>query len=48
MEGLRELQHIPETFFVDQNGKIVGDTVVGADSKEGWFKTIEKELEGLK
>ena len=45
---LKGIAAYPETFFVDQTGKIVGDTVVGADSKEGWLKTIEKELEGLK
>lgn len=45
---LKGISAYPETFFVDKNGKIVGDTVVGADSKEGWLKTIEKELEGLK
>lgn len=47
MEGLRELQHILR-LSSSTDGKIVGDTVVGADSKEGWLKTIEKELEGLK
>ena len=39
---------MPETFFVDKNGNIVGETYSGAKSKEEWKQVIEKELANLK
>jgi len=38
---------IPETFFVDKNGKIVGDTYSGARSMEQWKEIVEKEIANL-
>ncbi len=35
---------IPYTFFVDNNGKIVGKEILGAHSKAEWEKIIRKEL----
>lgn len=34
----------PETFFVDKNGNIVGETYIGAHSKDEWKEIINKEL----
>ena len=42
------IQSLPETFFVDKNGQIVGETYSGARSKEEWKTVIEKELENVK
>nr|WP_314277762.1 TlpA disulfide reductase family protein [uncultured Peptostreptococcus sp.] len=42
------IQALPETFFVDKNGNIVGDTYSGARNAEGWKKIIEKELANIK
>ena len=39
---------MPETFFVDKNGKIVGNTYSGAKSAEEWKKVIKKELKNIK
>ena len=39
---------MPETFFVDKNGKIVGDTYSGARDAATWKKIIEKELSNVK
>lgn len=41
---LNGIQAIPETFFVDKNGKIVGNTYVGARSLADWTKIVEEEL----
>lgn len=45
---LKGVNAFPETFFVDKNGKIVGETIVGANNKEKWQEIINKELENLK
>lgn len=40
---------VPESFFVDSEGKLVGKTILGAKDKENWLSTIEdkfNELEG--
>ena len=39
-----DVQYIPNTWFVDQNGGIIGDAVVGGQSKEDWKATIDKFL----
>lgn len=39
---------VPETFFVDKTGAIVGDTYTGARSYEDWEAIIKTELENLK
>lgn len=45
---LKGVNAFPETFFVDKNGKIVGETVVGANDKAKWQEIINKELANLK
>ena len=45
---LNGIQALPETFFVDKNGNIVGDTDSGAKNTEEWKKVIEKELANIK
>lgn len=45
---LNGIQAMPETFFVDKNGNIVGETYSGAKSKEEWKQVIEKGLANLK
>ncbi|MBC8570324.1 TlpA family protein disulfide reductase [Zongyangia hominis] len=35
---------LPETFFVDENGKILTVFKMGYQDKEGWLKTIDKAL----
>lgn len=44
---LNGIQALPETFFVDKDGNIVGDTYSGAKDINGWKETIEKELANL-
>lgn len=41
---LKDVQFVPETFFVDNTGKIVGKTVIGAKSKSEWKKIIDENL----
>ena len=36
-----------ETFFVDKNGNIVGETYSGSRSLDEWKAVVEKELEGV-
>lgn len=45
---LNGIQALPETFFVDKNGNIVGDTYSGAKSLKEWKAVIEKELKNVK
>ena len=45
---LMGIQGFPETFFVDKNGNIVGETVLGSRDFNGWKNIVEKELKDLK
>lgn len=38
---------VPESFFVDSEGKLVGETILGAKDKENWLSTIEDKFEEL-
>lgn len=42
------IEAVPETFFVDENGNIVGETYTGSGSLEDWLEVVEKELANLK
>ncbi|MGI6064469.1 TlpA family protein disulfide reductase [Blautia sp.] len=44
---LSSIQAYPETFFVDKNGNITGETYSGARSLEEWEEVIHTELENL-
>lgn len=44
---LQYSQAVPETFFVDSLGRIVGETYVGSRSKTVWKNVIDKTLAGL-
>lgn len=44
---LNGIQALPETFFIDKNGKIVGETYSGSHDFKDWKKIVEKELENL-
>ncbi len=41
---LKNLQVVPETFFVDSRGTIVGETIQGARDKSAWTSIIEDTL----
>lgn len=45
---LNNIDSVPETFFVDKDGNIVGETYVGSSSFEDWKSVVEKELSNLK
>ena len=45
---LSGIDAVPETFFVDKEGNIVGDTYVGSHGLEEWREIVEKELKGAK
>lgn len=45
---LSGIQAFPETFFVDKNGQIVGETYSGSHNKKAWLEIIEKELAKVK
>lgn len=41
---LKDSVYVPETFFVDSEGKVVGDSVVGSKDKASWSQIIEERL----
>lgn len=43
---LANISAVPETFFVDKEGNIVGETYSGSRSLEEWKKIVETELKG--
>lgn len=45
---LKDVDSVPETFFVDKDGNIVGKTYLGSHTKEEWIKIVEDELAKLK
>ena len=40
----RSIYSVPTTYFVDSNGKIVGDPVVGSNTASEWKEIIEQKL----
>lgn len=44
---LEEIYAIPETFFVDSEGNIVGETYTGSASYDDWKERVLAELEAL-
>ncbi len=38
---------LPYSFFVDKNGKIVGEELLGAYSKQEWAEMLDKQLAAL-
>ncbi|QHI73720.1 TlpA family protein disulfide reductase [Aminipila terrae] len=44
---LKGVNSVPETFFVDKNGNIVGENYLGSHTKEEWIKIINDELAKL-
>lgn len=44
---LHNVQSVPETIFVDENGNQIGDRYLGAKSKSAWKKIIDALLESL-
>lgn len=45
---LSEVYSIPETLFLDKEGKMVGDSVIGSKSKEEWLTIIDERLAMVK
>ena len=45
---LTGIQAFPETFFVDKDGNIVGETYSGSGSLEDWLEVVEQELANVK
>ena len=41
---LKNVQSVPTTFFVDSNGKQIGDPYLGAKDQDAWAKIIEEML----
>lgn len=44
---MMEVTAVPETFFVDREGNIVGKTWMGARDLDGWTKVVEDTLSSL-
>ena len=47
MQEAVALQYIPATIFLDREGNIVGEPIVGAQNEEGWLAEIEARLASL-
>ncbi len=45
---LTGIEAFPETFFVDQDGNVVGGTYSGSGGFEDWLEVVEQELAALK
>ena len=41
------IQSFPESFFVDKDGNIVGDPIMGSNTFDGWKEAVEKQLAAL-
>lgn len=44
---LEGIEAVPESFFVDANGNLVGETYVGARNMQAWTEIVEAELAAL-
>ena len=45
---IQGLQSFPESFFVDKEGNIVGDPIMGSNDFDGWKEAVENQLAALK
>ncbi len=45
---LRYVSAVPETVFIDKNGDVVGDPLVGSRSKDDWKSVIDNYLKDVK
>lgn len=45
---LSGISAVPETFFVDSEGNIVGETYIGSHELEEWKEILKEELEGAR
>lgn len=45
---LINIEAYPETFFIDKNSNIVGESYSGSGSLEDWLEVVERELANLK
>ena len=43
----RNIYNVPTTYFVDRDGKIVGDPIAGSNTASEWKEIIEQKLEML-
>lgn len=41
------IEAVPETFFVDKEGNMIGETYSGSRSFEDWKNIVETELNGV-
>ena len=44
---IQGLQSFPESFFVDKDGNIVSDPIMGSNDLEGWKAAVEEQLKEL-
>ena len=44
---LQGISAFPETFFVEKDGNIVGDTYTGSHTLDEWKEIVEKELKNV-
>ncbi len=44
---LAGIEAFPETFFVDKDGNVVGETYSGSGDLEDWLEVVEQELAAL-
>ena len=45
---IQGLQSFPESFFVDKEGNIVGEPIMGSNDFDGWKEAVENQLAALK
>lgn len=45
---IQGLQSFPESFFVDKNGNIVSDAIMGSNNLQGWEDAVVQQMEELK
>lgn len=45
---LTGIEGFPETFFIDKNGNLIGNTYSGSRSLEDWLSIVEQEIASLK
>ena len=43
-EFCKNIYNVPVTYFVDSDGNIVGDPIVGVNSADSWKDIIEQKL----
>lgn len=47
LNALKDVMYVPTTYFIDSDGNVIGEEIIGAMSKEDWKAVIDRMLQNM-